>query len=88
MITVTVSGVSINNLARMLMWCKLDHVFKPKVHSRMSHVRRERKKKEMMNEIDFLGGFFGGVVSTYVGHPMDTVKVRMQVILVSLLITV
>ena len=30
--------------------------------------------------IDFLGGFFGGVVSTYVGHPLDTVKVRMQVI--------
>ena len=30
--------------------------------------------------IDFLGGFFGGVVSTYVGHPFDTVKVRLQVI--------
>ena len=29
--------------------------------------------------VDFLGGFFGGVVSTYVGHPMDTVKVRLQV---------
>ena len=41
-----------------------------------------------MNQIDFLGGFFGGVVSTYVGHPMDTIKVRMQVILVSLLIAV
>ena len=35
--------------------------------------------KEKSQIIDFLGGFFGGVVSTYVGHPLDTVKVRMQV---------
>lgn len=35
--------------------------------------------KEKSQTIDFLGGFFGGVVSTYVGHPLDTVKVRMQV---------
>jgi len=28
--------------------------------------------------IDFLGGFFGGVASTYIGHPLDTVKVRLQ----------
>ena len=35
--------------------------------------------KEKNQLIDFLGGFCGGVVSTYVGHPLDTVKVRMQV---------
>jgi len=28
--------------------------------------------------IDFSGGFFGGVASTYIGHPLDTVKVRLQ----------
>ena len=38
-----------------------------------------REAKETSQLIDFLGGFFGGVVSTYVGHPLDTVKVRMQV---------
>jgi len=37
-----------------------------------------REAKETSQLIDFLGGFFGGVVSTYVGHPLDTVKVRMQ----------
>ena len=35
--------------------------------------------KEKSQIIDFLGGFFGGVASTYIGHPLDTVKVRMQV---------
>ena len=35
--------------------------------------------KEKSQVIDFLGGFFGGVASTYIGHPLDTVKVRMQV---------
>lgn len=28
--------------------------------------------------IDFCGGLFGGVASTYIGHPLDTVKVRLQ----------
>ncbi|CAI2377458.1 unnamed protein product [Moneuplotes crassus] len=29
--------------------------------------------------IDFTAGFVSGVVSLYVGHPLDTIKVRMQV---------
>ena len=42
--------------------------------------KNARKMDAKSQAIDFLGGFFGGVVSTYVGHPLDTVKVRMQVI--------
>ena len=29
--------------------------------------------------IDFTAGFISGAISTYIGHPLDTLKVRMQV---------
>ena len=43
--------------------------------------------KEKSQIIDFLGGFFGGVASTYIGHPLDTVKVRVQVSQISSLLS-
>ena len=55
---------------------------------KLSHSIPERKEIIMPSQVvDFLGGFFGGVVSTYVGHPMDTVKVRLQVNLTLLAFT-
>lgn len=47
------------------------------IDPRKNETMGETKEKSQI--IDFLGGFFGGVASTYIGHPLDTVKVRMQV---------
>lgn len=36
------------------------------------------EQHEKSPAIDFVGGLLGGVASTYIGHPLDTVKVRLQ----------
>ena len=34
--------------------------------------------KEENYLIEFTGGFLGGVAATFTGHPLDTIKIRLQ----------
>ena len=34
--------------------------------------------KEENYLVEFIGGFLGGVSATFTGHPLDTIKIRLQ----------
>ena len=38
----------------------------------------KRGMKEENYFIEFTGGFLGGVAATFTGHPLDTIKIRLQ----------
>ena len=39
---------------------------------------KKRGMKEENYLIEFTGGFLGGVAATFTGHPLDTIKIRLQ----------
>ena len=41
-------------------------------------VKVKRGMKEENYFIEFTGGFLGGVAATFTGHPLDTIKIRLQ----------